>query len=244
MNEAADKAAKERDLVARLRAGDETAFAALVDEMHGPLLALARTFTASRASAEDVVQETWAAVIKGLPRFEERSAIRTWIYGILVRRARTIAVREARERSLQAATASLNGRSADAPRPEPGTGGRVGWRLGGGRVGLWDFTPRPWAHDDPAAIQEGQEALEVVARALEALPEAQRRVVRLRDVDGLSAQDVCNILHVTETNQRVLLHRGRAAVRRALDRYLRGGTNLRTLGAAIALAGTMIGGGS
>ena len=230
--------AKEIELLARLRAGDEMAFASLVDDLHGPLLALARTFTSSRSLAEDIVQETWVAVIRGLPRFEERSALRTWIYGILVRRARTMAAREARERMVAA-----SGDAAGASRART-AGSATEWRLGGGRRGLWEEAPVPWALDDPAAIQEGEEALQVVARALEALPENQRRVVRLRDVEGLPARDVCNILHVSETNQRVLLHRGRAAVRRALDRYVREGVGLRSLGAAIGVAGSMMGGGS
>jgi RNA polymerase sigma-70 factor (ECF subfamily) len=229
--------AKEIELLARLRAGDEMAFASLVDDLHGPLLALARTFTSSRSLAEDIVQETWVAVIRGLPRFEERSALRTWIYGILVRRARSLAARVARER-LVAASGDAGTTGARA------TGSAIEWRLGGGRRGLWEEAPVPWALDDPAAIQEGEEALQVVARALEALPESQRRVVRLRDVEGLPARDVCNILHVSETNQRVLLHRGRAAVRRALDRYVREGIGLRSLGAAIGVAGSMMGGGS
>lgn len=219
----------DRELVARLRAGDEAAFAELVDGLHAPLLALARTFTSSSALAEDIVQETWLGVIRGLSRFEGRSALRTWIYGILVRRARTLAARDARQR-----VSEMNGRPGNDPE----------WQPGSGRRGLWTQAPVPWALEDPAAIQEGEEALQVVSRALEALPEAQQRVVRLRDVEGLPAQDVCNILHVSETNQRVLLHRGRAAVRRALDRYLREGVGLRSLGAAIGFAGSMIGGGS
>lgn len=219
----------EQDLVARLRAGDEMAFAALVDDLHAPLLAMARTFTSSPGLAEDIVQETWLAVIRGLARFEGRSAIRTWIYGILVRRARTLAAREARRRS-----GETNG----------GAGGGGEWRPGNGRRGLWEEAPVSWALDDPAAIHEGEEALAVVATALEALPETQRRVVRLRDVEGLSAEDVCNVLRLSGTNQRVLLHRGRAAIRRALDRYLREGAGLRSLGAAIGVAGSMIGGGA
>ena len=215
----------EGDRLARLRAGDEVAFATLVDELQGPLLALARTFTSSPALAEDIVQETWIGVIKGLSRFEGRSALRTWIYGILVRRARTMAAREARRKT-----------------SEVGAGGPE-WRPGAGTQGLWEERPVSWALDDPAAIHEGEEALQVVARALDALPETQRRVVRLRDVEGLPAQDVCNILRLSETNQRVLLHRGRAAVRRALDRYLREGAGLRSLGAVIGIAGSMIGGG-
>lgn len=215
----------EGEFVARLRAGDETAFAKLVDDLHGPLLAMARTFTSSSGLAEDIVQETWLAVIRGLGRFEERSTLRTWVYGILVRRARTLAARDARQ----------------SPGDPPG--GRE-WRPGTGRQGLWEETPTPWALDDPAAIHEGEEALQVVASALDALPESQARVVRLRDVEGLSAQDVCNILRLSETNQRVLLHRGRAAIRRALDRYLRAGMRLRSLGATVGVVGTILGGGA
>jgi RNA polymerase sigma-70 factor, ECF subfamily len=216
------------DLLARLRSGDETAFARLVDELNGPLLALARTFTPSRALAEDIVQETWLAAIRGLSRFEGRSALRTWIYGILVRRARTLAARETRQRAGEA-------KSAGAP--------AEAWRFGSGRRGLWEEAPVPWALDDPASIHEGEETLRVVSAALDGLPERQRQVVHLRDVEGLEAQDVCNILRLSETNQRVLLHRGRAAIRRALDRHLRAGSRLRSLGLVVALALSMVGGG-
>jgi RNA polymerase sigma-70 factor, ECF subfamily len=218
----------EEQLLARLRAGDEMAFASLVDGLHGPLLALARTFTASETLAEDIVQETWMGVIRGLSRFEGRSTLRTWIYGILVRRARTLATRDARHRP---------------PAPPPAEASRgPEWTLGGGDAGLWDERPQSWALEDPASILEGEEALQVLSTALERLPEAQRRVVRLRDVEGLPARDVCNILNVSETNQRVLLHRGRAAIRRALDRYLKEGVRLGLLGTAIVAA--RMGGGS
>ena len=201
----------ENDVLSRLRAGDEAAFAALVDDLHGPLLAMARTFTSSRALAEDIVQETWIGVIRGLSRFEGRSSLRTWIYGILIRRARTLAARDARRRSGESAAAT-NGNGAE-------------WRPGNGRKGLWEESPTPWALEDPAAIYQGEEAMRVIAAALATLPQAQQRVLRLRDVEGLPAQDVCNILGLSETNQRVLLHRARAAVRRALDRYVRGGAS-------------------
>jgi RNA polymerase sigma-70 factor (ECF subfamily) len=201
----------ENDVLSRLRAGDEAAFAALVDDLHGPLLAMARTFTSSRALAEDIVQETWIGVIRGLSRFEGRSSLRTWIFGILIRRARTLAARDARRRAGES-SAATNGNGAE-------------WRPGNGRRGLWDESPTPWALEDPAAIYQGEEAMRVIAAALETLPETQQRVLRLRDVEGLPAQDVCNILRLSETNQRVLLHRARAAVRRALDRYVRGGAS-------------------
>jgi RNA polymerase sigma-70 factor (ECF subfamily) len=181
-------------LVARLRSGDETAFAALVDHLHARLLALAATFTASRALAEDIVQETWLAVIRGLHGFEGRSSLSTWIFSILVRRARSMAVREARR--------------AAPVRPAGDADAGEEWEPGRGRVGLWDQKPVPWALEDPAAIQQSHEALEVVLA---------------RDVEDVPARDVCNILDLSETNLRVLLHRGRARVRRALDRYVREG---------------------
>lgn len=195
-------------LLARLRAGDEMAFASLVDGLHGSLISFARTFTSSPTLAEDIVQETWIGVIRGLHAFDGRSTLRTWIFSILVRRARTVAARDARQ----------GGRGSGAP-PAP----EVEWEPGRGRVGLWENAPVPWALEDPAAIQQSGEALEVLQSTLDALPETQRQVVLLRDVEGLPAADVCNILDLSETNQRVILHRGRARLRRALDRYVQDG---------------------
>ncbi|HKQ57078.1 MAG TPA: sigma-70 family RNA polymerase sigma factor [Candidatus Eisenbacteria bacterium] len=201
--------ATEEALLALLRSGDPAAFARLVDRYHGRLVALASTFTSSPALAEDIAQETWLAVIRGLRGFEGRSTIGTWIYGILVRRARTIAVQEARRAA--PASAERNGN------------GLVEWSPGLGRVGLWEEPPVPWDLEDPAAIHQSHEALEVVRAALEGLPVAQRQVVLLRDVEGLGSDEVCNILELSGTNQRVLLHRGRARIRRALDNYVRDG---------------------
>ena len=200
----------EEALLARLRSGDETAFASLVDGLHPRLAALARTFTSSPALAEDVVQETWLAVIRGLHAFEGRSALRTWIFSILVRRARTMAAREARR-----ADASVG--------PAAAEGAPVEWEPGRGRLGLWEKTPVPWALADPAAIYQSREVLEVVRAALGELPEAQQQVVLLCDVEGVPGKEVCNILDLSETNQRVLLHRGRSRIRRAIDRYVQEG---------------------
>ena len=201
----------EAELLARLRAGDETAFAALVADLHGRLVGLAGTFTSSPPLAEDIVQETWLAVIRGLGAFEGRSSLRTWVFSILVRRARTMAVREARRGIPVTGSESRNG------------DGFVEWSPGLGRIGLWEETPIPWGFEDPAAIHQSREALEVVRIALAGLPVAQRQVVLLRDVEDVNARDVCNILDLSETNQRVLLHRGRARIRRALDQYVREG---------------------
>jgi RNA polymerase sigma-70 factor (ECF subfamily) len=195
-------------LIARLRAGDETAFAALVDDLHGGLLAFARTFTSSATLAEDIVQETWLGVIRGIHAFDGRASLRTWIFSILVRRARTVAVRDARQ----------GGRGPGAAPPR-----EVEWEPGRGRIGLWEHAPVPWALEDPAAIFQSAEALEVLQSEMSALPEMQRQVVLLRDVEGLPAADVCNILDLSETNQRVILHRGRARLRRALDQYVQDG---------------------
>ncbi len=202
----------EEALLAKLRSGDESAFAALVDDLQGRLLALAATFTWSATLAEDIVQETWLGVIRGLRAFAGRSSLRTWVFSILVRRARTMAAREARR-----VDSALRSRGPDG-------GPVVEWEPGRGRIGLWEETPVPWALEDPAAIYESREALAVVSGALAGLPPSQRQVVLLRDVEDLTARDVCNMLDLSETNQRVLLHRGRARIRRALDRYVRDGT--------------------
>jgi RNA polymerase sigma-70 factor, ECF subfamily len=197
----------EKELLARLRAGDESAFAELVDALHVGLLAFARTFIQSPSLAEDIVQETWVAVIRGLHAFEGRSSVKTWIFSILVRRARSMAARDARQSD---------------PRQD-GVGRASEWSPGQGRHGLWEETPIPWALEAPDVILQSFEALEVLQSALDALPETQRQVVILRDVEGLPAMDVCNILDLSETNQRVVLHRARARLRRALDRYMQDG---------------------
>lgn len=202
---------REAALLAKLRSGDEAAFAALVDDLHGRLLAFASTFTSSSALAEDIAQETWLAVIRGLGGFEARSSLKTWIFSILVRRARTMAARDARQ--------SEPGPRAAGALPAS----EVEWEPGQGRRGLWEHAPVPWALEDPASIHQSREALEVLQSALEALPETQRQVVLLRDVEDLPAVDVCNVLDLSETNQRVLLHRGRARLRKALDGYVRDG---------------------
>jgi RNA polymerase sigma-70 factor, ECF subfamily len=205
--------AHEEELVASLRAGDQAAFAGLVDGLHGRLVSLARTFTSSPTLAEDIVQETWLAVIRGLHAFEGRSTLRTWIFNILVRRARTLASREARRAEVPMAT------EGSGPGASP-----LEWEPGRGRQGLWEDTPASWGLQDPEAVLRMRETLEVVERAVAELPVTQRRVVLLRDIEDIPSADVCNILHISETNQRVLLHRGRARIRRALDQHVRGDT--------------------
>jgi RNA polymerase sigma-70 factor (ECF subfamily) len=201
----------EKTLVAALVAGDETIFAALVDDLHGRMLGLARTFTSSPALAEDIVQETWLAVIRGLRNFEGRSSLRTWIFSILVRRARTVVAREARQPDV----------SMGAGDPDPGSAPE--WEPGRGRVGLWENSPVSWGLEDPEATLLREEGLRVVQKAVSGLPDHQRQVVLLRDVEDVNPADICNILGISETNQRVLLHRGRARVRRVLDQFFHEG---------------------
>jgi RNA polymerase sigma-70 factor (ECF subfamily) len=188
-------------IVERLRAGDEASFRELVRTMHGPLIKLASAFVGTQAAAEEVVQETWLAVVTELDRFEARSSLRTWIGSILVNRAKTRGVRDKRSVPFSA----LEGDSDEPFEPERFSAG-----------GFWTDPPRRW---DAESLVLRKEARNAIERELETLPPAQRTVVALRDVAEWSAEEVCNVLEITETNQRVLLHRGRARLRTALERY-------------------------
>ncbi|MGH9171687.1 MAG: RNA polymerase sigma factor [Acidimicrobiales bacterium] len=192
-------AADEIDLVGRLRAGDNAAFAELVDKYHGAMLGVASTFVPTRAVAEEVVQETWLGVVRGIDRFEGRSSLKTWIFRILVNRARTAGVKEPR-------TVELDERGlVERERFGPG--------------GAWVEPPSAWSDDADERLSAPVLAAKVRA-AVDELPPSQRQVVTLRDVEGLSSVEVCKMLDLSEGNQRVLLHRGRARVRSALERQL------------------------
>jgi RNA polymerase sigma-70 factor, ECF subfamily len=199
---------EEAALVDALLSGQESAFARLVDEYRPGLLRMARTYVASDADAEEVVQETWLAVVKGLDRFERRSSLRTWIFRILMNIARTRGKRESRSIPFSSAfdAASAPGEPAVDPDRFLPAGDRY--------PGHWAAPPAPWP--EQAALTG--EALEAVKRAIEELPPAQREVITLRDVVGCSSEEACNALGVSETNQRVLLHRARSKVRAALER--------------------------
>jgi RNA polymerase sigma-70 factor (ECF subfamily) len=191
-------------LLERLRAGDEAAFAELVRRYHPSLLRFARTFVPTTALAEEVVQETWLGVLKGLDRFEGRSSLKTWIFRILANTAKTRAQREARSvpfSSLGDAEGSFEP-SVEQERF--------------GRMGHWAVPPRAW----PEERLLGAETRSVLAAAIDELPPTQRTVISLRDIEGWSADEVRNVLELSETNQRVLLHRARVKVRRALEQYL------------------------
>ncbi len=206
--------ADDQRLVESLRAGDESAFEMLIDRYHNPLLRLAMFYVPSRAVAEDVVQETWLGVLQGLARFEGRSSLKTWIFRILTNRARTRGQREGRSvvfSDLAVAEAGSSELSVDADQFWPAD--HPAW------ANLWVSYPRNW-NELPEDRLLSRETLDRVQAAIAALPPSQREVIRLRDVEGWSSEEVCNVLEITETNQRVLLHRARAKVRRDVEQYL------------------------
>lgn len=201
-------------LLADLRRGDEDAFMGLVERHHAALLRLARVYVGDRAVAEEVVQQTWLAVLEGLARFEGRSSLKTWIFRILVNTARSRALREGRSLPFSA----LGGAESDADEPAVAPerfrpADAAEWSGG------WVSFPRRWDHL-PEARLLARETLTRIGDAIGALAPNQRAVIRLRDVDGCTAEEVCAILGITEANQRVLLHRARSRVRRALESYL------------------------
>lgn len=199
-------------LVAGLRAGDEAAFVWAFDRHDGMLRRLARTFVATQAAADEVVQETWLAVIEGIDRFEGRASVRTWITRILSNKARTRGVRDKRSVPFSASA------PVDAPTFPPDRflpPDHPQW------PGHWAAPPAPW-DELPAERMEARETLERVRAAIDALPPLHRQVITLRDVDGWSSDEICAVLDLTAANQRVVLHRARARVRAALETYLTG----------------------
>jgi RNA polymerase sigma-70 factor (ECF subfamily) len=200
----------ESQLVDALRARDEAAFAALVREYQPSLVRAARIYVPTQAAAEEVAQETWLAVLNGLDRFEGRSSLRTWIFRILTNIAKTRGQRDGRTLPFSALQdpgrvpeAALDAdRFLDPEHPR--------W------PGHWAVRPEPWPEDALVAA----ETQTLLAEAIEALPPAQRAVISLRDVEGWSSEEVRNALELSETNQRVLLHRARSKVRRALESHL------------------------
>jgi RNA polymerase sigma-70 factor (ECF subfamily) len=202
----------ETELIAALRRGDRKAFAKLVDELSPALLRLAMAYVPSRAVAEEVVQDTWLGVINGLDRFEGRSSLRTWIYRILLNTARTRGRRERRTLPFSYfRRRAEEGGDEPAVEPERFQGRR------GEQPGAWARPPVEWSA--PEDVLAGAEARRVMLEAIAALPPRQREVITLRDIQGLSAEEARNALDVSETNQRVLLHRARSKVRAALERY-------------------------
>ena len=199
----------DRDLVAALRAGDEQAFAALIDGWSGSMLRMARLHVPTDSLAEEVVQDTWLAVLTGLDRFRGESSLRTWVYRILLNQAKTKGIRE--RRTVPFASLSDEDAARDGPSVDPSRFQGAGDPYPGG----WRRFPDEW----PEHSLLSREVHQVVATALEGLPSRQRAVVALRDLDGHTADEVSELLMITPGNQRVLLHRGRAVVRAHLERY-------------------------
>jgi RNA polymerase sigma-70 factor (ECF subfamily) len=202
----------ESALVARLRQGDSRAFRDLVTAHQASLLRLASTFVPSMAVAEEVVQETWIAVIRGIDRFEQRSALKTWITRILVNIARTKGVKERRTVPM----GSLLSESSDQTREHAVSPDRF---VGPAGRGVWAQPPARWSELPEEVVLSGATVAKVID-TVRLLPEQQKWVVRLRDVEDWSSSEVCEALGLTEVNQRVLLHRGRSTLRNMLERQL------------------------
>jgi RNA polymerase sigma-70 factor (ECF subfamily) len=202
----------EAAMVEALLQGDERAFEWLVQQHHTTLVRLALRYVRDPAVAEEVAQETWLHLLKGLPRFQFRASLKTWMTQILMNRARTRARRD--WRSLPYTDAWLSALADGAPAVDPDRFVPSDSRANADR---WTSAPRPFMPEERVLADETQA---IVQRAIAALPVAQREVITLRDIEGRSATEVCNTLGLTETNQRVLLHRARSRVRAALEPYL------------------------
>jgi RNA polymerase sigma-70 factor (ECF subfamily) len=191
---------EDRELVARLRSGEEQAFVLLVARHHSVMLRLARSFVSSTAIAEEVVQDTWLAMLRGIDGFAGRSSFKTWLLQILVHRARRTGVREHRSVAI-------------------GDAGPVVDRARFDATGAWMSPPQHWIEDsDERMLAESVSGC--IQRTLDELPQRQREVVMLRDVDEMSSHEVCEVLDISEANQRVLLHRGRSRLREVLESEL------------------------
>jgi len=196
-------AADDARLVEGLRARDEAAFREVTRRYGSAMLRVAQMYVSSRAVAEEVVQEAWVGVLKGIGRFEGRSSLKTWLFRIVANTAKTRGVREARSIPFSA----LGGEDEETVDPD---------RF----LGPGERFPGHWAQPPEGRVL-ADEAMQVIEHAIERLPPAQRAVITLRDVQGLSSDEVRNALELTETNQRVLLHRARTKVRGALEEYMR-----------------------
>src|ERR1700722_7979572 len=193
------------EFLASLRRGDEHAYRRLIRRFHGSLIGIATSIIGSRAQAEEVVQDAWLAVFAGIGAFEGRSSVVTWLFSIVLNRARTRASREGRLVGLPALMegTSPGGRAVDVSEFKPD--------------GHWVEAPRLWDEMDPERIIGGRQLWHHVMAAIEQLPSGQRTVITLRDMEGCEADEVCSLLEISAENQRVLLHRARGRVRQTID---------------------------
>lgn len=205
----------EDTLIARLRKGDEGAFDELVNQHHGALIRMAMGYVADREVAEEVVQDTWMAVIESLNRFEGRSSLRTWIFGILIHKAKDRGVREKRHTTFSAFE-SYDDDSEEAIDPSR-------FQQSGDWAGHWAFPPQPWDDQTPEKLLASQQAINAMNKTIDELPATLKDVLVLRDIEGVDSHEVCELLKITETNLYVRLHRARERVRQAMETYLEGG---------------------
>jgi RNA polymerase sigma-70 factor, ECF subfamily len=202
----------EDQLIARLRRGDEGSFDELVNQHHGTLIRMAMGYVADREVAEEVVQDTWLAVIENLNRFEGRSSLRTWICGILIHKAKDRGVREKRHTTFSVFE-PYEDDSDEAVDPSR-------FQQSGEWAGHWAFPPQPWDDRTPEKLLASKQAVDCMQRAIESLPATLKEVLLLRDVEGVEAKEVCELLKITETNLYVRLHRARERVRAAVETAL------------------------
>lgn len=205
----------EPGLLAALRGGEESAFASLVERYHGSLVRVAMAYVSDRSVAEEVVQETWIALLEGLDRFEGRCSLKTWIFSILANKAKTRGVRESRHLSFT--TAGILEHEPGEPPVDPSR-----FITAGFWVDHWAFPPGRWDEDTPEKRFLSKEGGIHLEKAIQALPANLRQVLVMRDVEGLGSKEVCAFLEISEANQRVLLHRARSRVRQALECYVNG----------------------
>jgi RNA polymerase sigma-70 factor (ECF subfamily) len=206
---------EEMRLVEALRQGDEQAFASVIDRYHPALLRLAQVYLPDRAAAEEAVQETWVGVLQGIRQFEGRASLKTWIFRILMNRAKTHALREGR--SIPFSALAEAGEDDGEPTVDPQRflpPDHPKW------PGHWVSFPQSW-EDIPEDRLLSLETRGRIQQAIQALSPSQREVITLRDIEGWSSDEVCNFLNISQANQRVLLHRARAQVRQALENYLK-----------------------
>jgi RNA polymerase sigma-70 factor, ECF subfamily len=221
----------ERLLIQRLRAREERAFVELIERYYGYLLPLADFYVSNRAVAEEVVQEAWLAVLKGIDRFEERSSFKTWISRIVMNLARTRGVRESRMIPFSDFADNEAGSPDSAVDPDRFRDAMDDY------PDHWSVGPRPWS-SNPEAELLTSETMGVLDGAVKLLPEAQRLVLTMRDVNGWTPEEVCNALGISETNQRVLLHRARSKVRGILENHYSNSGRANRDGSRINLQGT------
>ncbi len=206
---------QEREWVQALRQGNEAAFDSLMERYHHRLVRLAQSFVKSQAVAEEVVQDTWLAVLQSIARFEGRSSLKTWIFRILTNIAKTRGRRENRYVSFLNESPDTMGEANSTFEPN---GFPTDENLGNPGMSQ----PTIWDNKTPERLLESKEIQAQIEKAIQALPSHQQQVIILRDIEGVDSKDICQILHITSTNQRVLLHRARSKVRRALNPYLQG----------------------